>query len=109
MNEHFFKWDFLETLQSARAEWESLLAKVGESNMLRPGVAGEWSVKDIICHITWFEREMVGVLQARALIGSDLWNLPQGQRNAAVFEKNRYRPLEDVLTEARQVYQGLYE
>jgi len=109
MNEQFFKVDFLETLQSARAEWESLLAKVGESNMLRPGVAGEWSVKDIICHITWFEREMVGVLKARALIGSDLWNHPQGQRNATIFEENRHRSLDEVLAEARQVYQGLYE
>ena len=109
MNEHFLKADFLETLQTARVEWESLLARVGESNMLSPGVAGEWSVKDIICHITWFEHEMVGVLQARALIGSELWNLPQGQRNAGIFEQNRHRPLEDVFDEARQVYQGLYE
>ena len=109
MHGQFFKVDFLETLQTARAEWEALLVKVGESNMTLPGVAGEWSVKDIVCHITWFEREMVGVLQARALIGSDLWNLPQGQRNAVIFEQNRQRSLQDVLAEARLVNQTLYK
>ena len=109
MHEQFIKVDFLETLQTARAEWEALLVKVGESNMTLPGVAGEWSVRDIVCHITWFEREMVGVLQARTLIGSDLWNLPQGQRNAAIFEQNRHRPLENVFDEAHQVYQALFE
>ena len=109
MNGHYLKSDFLENLRIARVEWESLLAKVGEANMLRPGVAGEWSVKDIVCHITWFEREMVGMLQAQALIGSDLWELPQGQRNAVIFEQNRHRSLQDVLAEARLVNQGLFE
>jgi len=72
-------------------------------------VAGEWSVKDIIAHMTWCEREALGILQARALGGSDLWNLPQDERNAAVFVENRDRPLHEVLTEAQQVYAQLLE
>ena len=100
---------FLDTLRAGRAQWEALLAQVGESRMLQPGVAGEWSVKDIIAHVTWGEREMVGVLHARTLVGSDLWNLPQDDRNAVVFEENRDRPLQGVLGEAQQVYAQLLE
>ena len=77
--------------------------------MTESGVVGEWSVKDVIAHITWHEREMVGVLRARALVGSDLWNLPLDQRNAAIFEQNRHRPLSDVLTEAQQIFPHLVE
>jgi DinB family protein len=100
---------FLDTLRAGRAEWEALLAQIGEARMLQLGAAGEWSVKDVIAHVTWGERETVELLQAHALVGSDLWNLPQDDRNAVVFEENRDRPLPEVLAEAQQVYAQLLE
>lgn len=103
------KATFLETLRTKRAEWETLLAGVDEARMTQPGPAGEWSLKDIIAHVTWGEREMVGMLQARALVGSDLWNVSQDERNAAVFAQNRSRALPEVLAEAQQVHAQLLE
>ncbi len=100
---------FIETLHAGRAEWEALLAEVGEARMLQPGAAGEWSVKDVIAHVTWGEREMVGVMRAHALVGSDLWNLPEDERNAIMIAGQRDRPLHDVLTEERQVYAQFVE
>ena len=100
---------FLKTLHTKRAEWDALLVKVGEARMTQPGLAGEWSLKDIIAHVTWGEREMVGVLQAHALVGSDLWNVSTDERNAAVFEQNRHRSLPDVLAEAQRVHAQLLE
>lgn len=76
--------------------------------MTEPGLAGEWSLKDIIAHVTWGEREMVGVLEARALVGSDLWNVSTDERNAAVYEQNRDRPLGDVLAEAQEIHAQLF-
>jgi DinB superfamily len=100
---------FIDNLRTEREQWEALLAQVGEERMLQPGVAGEWSVKDIIAHVTWGEREALGILQAHALVGSDLWNLPQDERNAVVFSENRALPLHKVLTEAQQVYAQLLD
>ncbi len=40
--------------------WEDLKNSYGglsEQEMLEPGVAGAWSVKDIIAHVTWWEEE----------------------------------------------------
>lgn len=103
------KAQFLENLRTGRSQWDALLAEVGEERMTQPGVAGEWSVKDIIAHVTWYEREMVGVLEAHALVGSDLWDLPTDQRNIPIYEENRERPLTDVLAEAQRVYRQLLE
>jgi uncharacterized protein (TIGR03083 family) len=99
----------LDTIRAERGRWDAILSGIDEKRMSEPGVAGAWSVKDIVAHITWSERETVGMLQARALVGSDLWELPQDQRNAAVFEMNRQRQLYDVLTEARDVFQQLLD
>ena len=100
---------FLQTLQTTRAQWEDVLAAVDEARMTEPGVEGEWSIKDIMAHITWYEREMVGILQTRALDGSSLWVLPNAERNAAIFDQNRSRSLQDVLTETRRVYAELLD
>jgi uncharacterized damage-inducible protein DinB len=103
------KETFLKMLQTTRAQWEALLKEVDEASMTRPGVEGEWSMKDIIAHVAWYEREMVGILQSRALDGSSLWVLPNAERNAAIFDQNRDRSSQEVLTEARRVYAELLE
>ena len=101
------KAQFLDELDATRAEWDGLLAAVPEARMTVPGLDGQWSVKDVIAHITWHEREMVGVLQAHALVGSDLWDLPLAERNAIIYAQNRARPLAEVLADARAVYPQL--
>jgi hypothetical protein len=101
------KATFLDNLERGRAQWDALLAQVDKARMAAPGVADEWSLKDVIAHATWHEREMVGVIEARALVGSELWALPTDERNAVIFDENRDRPLNDVLAEAEQVYQQL--
>ncbi len=101
------KTTFLETLQSTRTAWETLQAEVGETRMLEPGANGEWSVKDVIAHVLWGEREMVGVCQARALVGSDLWEMTDDERNPIMVSWYRKTSLQDVLAEEQQVYAQL--
>ena len=98
-----------ETIQKTWIEWEALLKQVEEQIATTPGVAGEWSLKDIIAHITWHEKEMVGLVEAHALVGSELWNLPTDERNAAIYKELRDQPLKQVLEEAARVHQQLLD
>lgn len=97
----------IASIRESRARWEALLAEVPRQRMEEPGAAGHWSVKDVVAHLAWHELEMIGMLRARALVGSPLWNLPTDERNAAIYEQNRHRPLKDVLAEAGQAYPQL--
>jgi hypothetical protein len=99
--------DFLDRLSVARSEWEAVLAGVPERRMAEPGLPGGWSVKDAVAHVCWSEREMVGVIRQRALVGSPLWALDQDARNAVVYEENRDRPLDEVLAEERATWAEL--
>ena len=54
---------FLDELRAARAEWEAALAEIPSERMTEPGLAGGWSVKDLIAHVAWSEREMIGVIR----------------------------------------------
>jgi hypothetical protein len=104
MNGHIAKTQLLDMIQRDRAQWESLLEGIPEAWMTEPGVADEWSIKDIIAHIAWGERESLRVAQAHAVIGSELWRLSENERNAAVFEQNRSRELDDVLADSGRIF-----
>jgi hypothetical protein len=103
------KATFLEKLQATRAEWEALLNEVGGERMLQPGATGEWSVKDVIAHIMWCEREMVSLCQARALADSEFWTLPEDESNSIMISCYRDHSLQDVLAEGWQVYAQLLD
>jgi hypothetical protein len=59
-------------LNQEQGQWEELLAAIalrasstnGEARMGQPGVAGPWSIKDIVAHLTGWRRRTVGRLQA---------------------------------------------
>lgn len=101
------KIELVELVNGEWEKWQAALAQVDEGQMERPGVEGEWSVKDIIAHISWHEKEMIGIMAARALVASELWARPLDERNGIIYEQNRERPLAEVLTEAEQTHRQM--
>lgn len=101
------KQDVITTLLYARRDWDNLLQKVDEARMLQPGVCGKWSVKDLIAHVTWFEREMEELFRTRILKGSPLWELETDARNERIFQENQFRSLDGVRQESLRVFAHL--
>jgi hypothetical protein len=107
MNENMDIENLVDTLRSERYEWNKLIEAVGEVRMQLPGVVGGWSVKDLVAHISWAERETLLILNNRMSEGSELWYLDQEQRNERIYQQNRERPLPEVLTEAHNGFEEL--
>jgi Protein of unknown function (DUF1706) len=101
------KSSVIEEINRSYAEFDTLIGQIPEQKMLESGASGIFSVKDIVYHISWFEREMVTVFRDHALIGSDLWNLPTDERNMAIYEENRNKPLSAILHDAKIIHQQL--
>jgi uncharacterized damage-inducible protein DinB len=99
--------DFLRKVRDGRTQWDARMAQFDDRQMLQVAGSGSWSLKDILAHLTWHEREMVGLLRGRALAGSELWNLPLEQRNAAIYAQIRDQSLEQARAEAREVWEQL--
>lgn len=106
MVEIMTKSGFLAALEVERARWEELIEQISPAWMLTP-VTGAWTVKDILAHISWYEKEMVQMLHTRLFSGSELWDLPQDERNRAIYRQNLSRSLDDILAETTQVYQEM--
>ena len=97
----------LEAIRSAREEYDMVLDAVREEDYGLPGVAGKWSVKDVVAHIVWHEKQMIELVNTRALQGSPWWMLSTPERNEEIYALYKERSADDVLTEARDVYAEL--
>ena len=100
--------EFQHTWRKDRAEWERVLAEVGEDRMLEPGLPGGWSVKDVVAHVNWYEQEMVVLLVTRELAGSDLWELPADERSVPIYEQGKDLPLDEVLAESNKLFERVW-
>src|SRR6478736_3211511 len=114
MADQMTKSKLLDIMSESQTRWQALLAEVGEERMTRPGVEGDWSVKDIVAHVNFYEDWLVGYLQS-ALRGEKPQSNPEtagvdtDQQNAWVYERIRDRPLRDVLEESPRIFARLLE
>jgi len=94
----------LALIRRDRDRFDATLARVPHNRLQEPALPGGWSVKDVLAHIAWADRENAGVARARALVGSDLWELSDDERNAVVVRDSRSRTLDEVLDEYRDSF-----
>ncbi len=105
------KQQLLNHLEKAWQFFNESFSGLTEAQMLQPGVIGEWSVKDIIAHVTTWEDE---ALKSLPLLMQGL-RLPRYKDlyggldafNALMTEKKRGLSLSEILEQSRAVHQQL--
>jgi hypothetical protein len=105
------KAKLLNEMRAARKEWEELLNEVGEARMTETGATGDWSVKDVITHLTSYARWYMNAAEAQlrdempAMDGTE--QMPFEERNQLYYERDKAMPLAQALHESEQVHQRL--
>src|SRR5688500_274445 len=101
MDDQMNKAKLLETLRSRRAEWDAVLVEVPRDAMTEPGVAGEWTVKDVVAHLAYHERwyadRLHEALRGERYTPTELDRMPFDERNQHIYRQHRDRPLVEVL------------
>lgn len=98
-------------LETERAKWNALLAQVDSEHLEMPGVEGDWSVKDLVAHLTWYEQSIVE--GARQVLGGGTFTRrrPAGvsldEQNARIASESQKRPASEVLAGADAVFADL--
>jgi hypothetical protein len=111
MDEQISKKEMLDLI---RSEWKALwsvLKPLSREQMIQPGVESSWSVKDILAHITAWERRMVqwleeslrGEVPERPAPGMS-WDDLDGL-NEQIYRENKDRPLDGVLADSRKSHE----
>lgn len=97
--------EILNALEDEREKFLEAIEGLPEEALLEPGVVGEWSIKDLMAHISMWEAWLIRLL----------WQISQGETptrlipaeqvdevNAAWHAQAKDRPLEQVMEDFRQ-------
>ena len=105
------KRQLLTQLERRWAEFNQSYAGLSDAQMMESGVTGNWSVKDIVAHITWWEGEALKHLPlinegirpptyAKEYGGIDAFN-------ALMTEQKRGLSVSEVLSQRDEIHQRL--
>lgn len=100
-----------------RADLERLVAEAGPTRMELPGAAGDWTLKDVIAHLTGWRWWSVARLEAavRSAVPVPPWGSGLDEDddedteriNQQIYEANRDRPIAAVLRDSRETLDRL--
>ncbi len=93
-------------LERSRASFEKLIRDLSEAELLQSGVVGEWSVRDVLQHLSIWEAEAI-----QFIVGFRRGRRPPSERftgevdalNAKWHAATRRRPLDRVLADFHAV------
>jgi len=106
MDTQMDKTQLLNRIQSERAPLEVMLTQMSEEQMIKPGVEGRSSVKDILAHITTWEQHLIRRLDVAAHQGvSEVYVIEPSERedtdavNELIFTCNQHLPLHEAVSD----------
>jgi hypothetical protein len=102
------KTQLLAALEDARAQLDEVLAELDPAALETPGVAGDWSVKDVLAHLTACEVELLtdlGLTERGQKPKRTAWDDAAVEaQNQAWYQQYKTRPLERVIAD----YDGVH-
>jgi hypothetical protein len=101
------KGQILDALEDEREKFLEAIEDLSDEALQEPGVVGEWSVKDILCHLSAWEAELVKLLwqakQGQNPSTVHFAGIPVDEINARWYEAYHSRILEDALSDLEGV------
>jgi uncharacterized damage-inducible protein DinB len=100
--------EVLEEVHAARAEIEAIIDELSQEQMTQATDEGGWSIKDHLAHIAEWQRRGLGLIEGRS--SWEALDIDQKTyestdidgTNEIIHERNKDRPLVEVLTDFRK-------
>jgi hypothetical protein len=105
------KSELLQAIRTARTEWDTLIAQIPHHRLSESEASGAWSIKDIIAHVTEYDRWLALGLALRLQKPPQIWldDVSLGEFNAALHQQIADRDPDDILLDSNRVFQDLID
>lgn len=109
------KQEILDRIQTEHQRLEQNLDRLSDEQMTTPGVVGDWSVKDLLAHLTdweqrfldWYKAGLRGEVPSMPAPGISWSELDV--LNQQIYQRHRDRDLSNVRHEFQRSYQQIVE
>ena len=90
-----------------RKHWDAIIETVFKKGLEKEKISDKWFFKDVICHITWYDKEILEALETKSIARSKFWNMSIAERNEMIFNDTQEITLDEILKESRSVFDEL--
>jgi len=105
------KAELIKAIQVEHRQLDRNLVNLTKKDMVKHGVVGDWSIKDVLAHLTaweqlllnWYEAGLRGKMPSPAPVGMSQSAIHA--LNQDIFEQHRKRPLASVWSQFQISYQ----
>jgi hypothetical protein len=103
------KVELLQAIHTARREWDTLIAQIPRHRLSESMLSGTWSIKDVIAHVTEYDRWLALGLALRLQKPPQIWldDLSLDEFNAALHQQIADRDPDNILQDSNRVFQDL--
>jgi len=98
---------FLKKMKYRRKHWDSLINIIIKKGLDKEKISEKWYFKDVICHITWYDIEVLKALETKSIVESKFWNASISERNEMIFNDTQEITLDKILKESKRVFKDL--
>ena len=98
---------FLKKMKYRRKHWDSLINTIIKKRLDKEKISEKWYFKDVICHITWYDIEVLKALETKSIVESKFWNASISERNEMIFNDTQEITLDKILKESKRVFKDL--
>ena len=110
--EQISRAELLDRICAERMVFEATLARLNPEQFLQSGVQGDWTVKDILAHVSAWERRMVRWMEealAGAVPAQPQTDAEVDALNALSYAEDRDKTLEVVMAESVRSFDEAYQ
>ena len=100
-----------ELLQNLKAQHELLISvskKIQEKGLENEIIDKKWVLKDVISHLSLYEREAVNVLKKKSMEDNPFYTRSDDDRNEENFTKTHAKSLKEITENANKTFKELY-
>ncbi len=93
------KSELIQAIHTARHEWDTLIAQLPHHRLSESVASGQWSIKDIIAHVTEYDRWLALGLAMRLQKPPQIWldDISLDEFNAVLHQQIADRNPDDIL------------
>jgi hypothetical protein len=113
MENQLDRTQLLTEIRTLYASLEGILSSLDEAQMTTAGVNGDWSIKDILAHLTAWHYHLLNLMYAVKHKQEPILNHAEdkgiNEVNAQFREESKPRRLDEVLHSFRETYRQVIE
>lgn len=102
------KAELLQNLKSQHDLLNNVSKKIQEKGLANEIIDKKWVLKDVISHLSLYEREAVNVLKKKSMENNSFYTRSDDDRNEENFTKTHVKRLQEITDSANKIFKELY-